>query len=62
MSHVTIRNHQLDLEDRLRWLAMDIDNLIWKLSENKYIDDDVFAKLHKKVDILKETNDLCKGL
>lgn len=59
----TIENYrtpEIDLDDRLRWLAMDIENLRWHLSENKYIEDGILAKLKDRIDIIIENNIIVK--
>ena len=54
------RTPEIDLDDRLRWLAMDIENLRWRLAETKYIDDDILVALKKRVDIIIENNNLVR--
>lgn len=54
------RTPEIDLDDRLRWLAMDLENLRWKLSENGYISTDVIEKLYDRVDAIKENNRIVK--
>lgn len=50
------RTPEIDLDDRLRWLAMDLENLRWKLSDKGYIPDDVIEKLYTRIDAIKENN------
>ena len=54
------RTPEIDLDDRIRWLAMDLENLRWKLSDTGYLPDDVFEKLHIRIDAIKENNNLVK--
>jgi hypothetical protein len=50
------RTPEIDLDDRLRWLAMDLENLRWHLSEKKYLPDDVIEKLYTRIDAIKDNN------
>lgn len=54
------RTPEIDLDDRLRWLAMDLENLRWKLSDKGYIPDDVIEKLYTRIDAIKENNNQVK--
>lgn len=54
------RTPEIDLDDRLRWLAMDLENLRWKLSDRGYIPDDVIEKLYARIDAIKENNNQVK--
>lgn len=55
----TYRTPEIDLDDRLRWLAMDIENLRWNLKP--YIPDEVIEKLYTRIDMIKHNNELVKA-
>lgn len=48
------RTPEIILDDLLRWLAMDLENARWILSETGYLDDFFVEKLKNRVDNIVE--------
>lgn len=53
-----IRNVYLDLQDRLRWLAKDVDVMQWGFDQEGWIHPKQIENIQKIIDNIKTTNAL----
>lgn len=51
-----IRNVYLDLQDRLRWLAKDVDVMQWAFDQEGWIHPKQIENIQKMIDNIRETN------